>query len=243
MSLETFIRKVHPLVRCMVRSLDAHPHPADELQDVFRYLRAGPDERALAVLASPPTLKSYLYVLHEVIELGPLREHLDAPRPRAGFTRSDGAHVSTPAVDLWAYNFHKNVTLKDVFLHPADHEARSIESQAEKALVRLLFGETITLAAIVWTIETQPGAASGWEDATVRAKVAALLGGLGEPSATEADRARDYRQRLWALDANQIGARLGGVREVAFQLSQARAAPPNDDQRDWFGAEEFHALP
>ncbi len=242
MSLDNFIRAVHPLTRCMIRSFDDWPHPADELADVLRYLNAGPDEGALRVLASEPrTMKSYLYVLHEVIELAPLRQHLNTPRPGAGFRRDDGAHVATPTGDLWAYNFHKNVALKQA-VHPADHEARRLESRAEQALVRLLFGKDIPLTALVWTIETKPGATSRWEDQTVRTKVAALLGNLGPPSADEADDARDYRQRLWDLRLEDVVARAGTIPELPFGLWQSRGCPAHDDQRDWFAADEFNRM-
>jgi hypothetical protein len=225
----------------MVRSLDERPHPADELPDVLRYLSAGPDAGALRVLAAePPTMKGYLYVLHEVIEIGALREYLDAPRPQAGFKRG-GTNVARPTGDLWAFNFHNNRTLTEA-VHPADHEARRIESQVEKALIRLLFGKTIPLAALVWTIETKPGAASGWEDETVRTKVAALLGNLGPPSADEADDAREYRQRLWDLRLEDVVARAGSMPELPFGLWQSRECPPHDDQRDWFAADDFNRM-
>ena len=241
MSLESFIRAVHPLTRCMIRSLDERPHPADELQDVLRYLNAGPDKGALRVLASePPTMKAYLYVLHEVIELGPLRQHLNAPRSQAGFKR-DGTNVARPTGDLWAYNFHNNRKLTQA-VHPADHEARSLESQAEKALVRLLFGKAVPLSGFVWTIETNPAAGSGWEDEVVRTKVAALLGNLRQPTGDEADEARGYRQRLWDLRLEDVVARAGGLPELPFGLWQSRECPPRDDQRDWFAAEDFHRL-
>lgn len=239
MSLETFVRKVHPLARCMVSPLDDFPHPADVLTDVRRYLNCGPDEGALRVLATdPPTMKGYLYIVHEVVEISPLLIYLNAAKPTRGFKRSDGTLASTPVADLWKYNFDHNTTFKQA-VHPADHAARRIESQAEKALVRLLFGEDIPLNAFVWTIETKPGAVSGWEDETIRGKVAALLGDLAPPSIDDANRARDYRQRLWALGLHDVVARCGGIPELPFGLWQARGCPPNDDLRDWYAAEEF----
>jgi len=223
----------------MVRALDQIPHPAGELVDVDRYLNCGPDLGALAVLAADtPTMKGYLYSLHEAVELGPLRVHLDTPTPRKGGFKRDSTHVTTQVGDLWKYNFDHNMTFKQA-VHPADHEARKIESLVEVALIRLFLGVTVALNALVWTIETKPGATSGWEDRKVREPVAALLGGLPEPTVSEGHAAMNYRRELWALRADNVVARTGSVPELAFALWKARTCPRNDDQRDWFAAVEF----
>ena len=219
----------------LVRLVDAvypgTPFPAltpDVLSDCLRYIGAGPDYAAQTVIQMN-TVQSFLYLLHEAVELSDARAALDMPRP--ALIRREGQNIVSQ--DLWQANFSTHYS---TCIEPADTTARIREAQAECALLHLFFGLRTTVAACVATLEVGP---SSIPDAVekVRTRILTALDSATPPKA-DCDVVIAARAKLFPLPLAGVRRRFANVPRTAYAVWQARGEVDGGDLADWFAASQ-----
>lgn len=227
-ALNAVIDAVFPGLR--VPTLDEHT-----IATCIRYVGAGPDIATQdAVLEH--TVKSFLYLLHEAVEVFPLVTILD--RPRKTFIRSDGAQVGTK--DLWKSNWpnaHEAVKA-------ADTDARILEAHAESALLHVFFGIRASPRACAATLEVgaHPAASNpDWARDAVRERVTQRMSG-SIPSEDECKEATLNRKRLYAVKLSAVPSLAASVPRLAYAIWQARGETEGRVLYDWCSAERANKL-
>jgi hypothetical protein len=197
----------------------------------IRYVGAGPDVVTQDAILGH-TVKSFLYLLHEAVEVPPLLPILN--RPRKTFTRSDGAQVGTK--DPWRDNWHNaHETVK-----AADTDARILEAHAESALFHLVFGVRASPRACAATLEvgTHPMASNpDWARDAVCDRVIQRMPGPS-PQQDECDRAALARQQLYSIGLWALPSLVVSVPRTAYAIWQARGETEGFALRDWCSAEQ-----
>ncbi len=208
------------------------------LRDVDRYLNLG-DFSTKAAIATP-TVKGFLYLVHELVEVEHLEPILNAPASTAG---------PKPAVrvqnrrDPWerALTIARTRGADGISpVHVADTRARVAEVRVEQILARVLLGESISIDGLVWSISTatdpsdQPQGIVECANQDARQRTAAAIE-CGPEDEASSRLASEVRSRLLPLGTAHLETFTPS--RLAYAIWEARHQEHGNDISDWLGAE------